>query len=84
MTSGRWPPSQTHHLPITTRVSLNLAQAALIKKVKVSPHSPLNLISTKYPKTNSDMEKLAAKVTSVSAGMVFLSIIMLTDMQGRV
>ena len=33
--------------PITTRVSLSLAQAALMKKVKVSPQSPLNLVATK-------------------------------------
>ena len=79
MTSGRWPPSQTHHLPITTRVSLNLAQAALIKKVKVSPYSILNLISTKYHKTNSGMEK-----PLLSAGMLFLSSTKLTDRQGMV
>ena len=49
-----------HHCPINTRVSLNVAQADLMKKVNVSPNSPLNLISTKYPKFNSDTEKLAA------------------------
>ena len=37
--------------PVTTRASLSLAQAALMKKVKVSPNSPMNLISTKYPRS---------------------------------
>jgi hypothetical protein len=43
-------PSHKNTCPVTTRVRLSFAQAALIKKVK-SSHSPLNLISTKYPRS---------------------------------
>jgi len=69
--------------PITTKISLSLAQAAMIKKMKVSPHSPLNLVSSTYPTTATDMENIAAKVTSVGANMVFLSSTKLTGRQGR-
>eukprot|EP00092_Neocalanus_flemingeri_P108624 GFUD01139505.1.p1 GENE.GFUD01139505.1~~GFUD01139505.1.p1 ORF type:complete len:1236 (+),score=447.39 GFUD01139505.1:45-3752(+) len=72
--------------PVTTRtLSLTPAQAALVKTVKISPHSPLVLVSCVYPATSTPMDQLLAEVISRSAGLVFLTNTKFTEeMQGRV
>ena len=77
-----------HHnivCPVSTRtLSLTPAEATLIKKVKMSPHSPLSLVSSLYPTTRNAMEQLVTQVISQSAGMVFLTSTKFTGKQGRV
>jgi len=60
--------------PVRPRtLSLTPAQSVLIKTVKVSPHSPLIMVSADYPSTNTSMDKLVSEVISISAGLVFLT-----------
>jgi len=68
---------------ISSTISLSLAQAAKIKKMRVFQHSPLNLIAAPYPTTGNEMEKLVTSVVTSGANMVFLRSTKLTGMQGR-